>query len=40
MKDIVTVVNFVRSQVLNHRESQNFLTDVEAEYSAVSSHTS
>jgi hypothetical protein len=31
MKDTITIVNFIRSQELIHREFQTFLKDMEAE---------
>jgi hypothetical protein len=36
---IVNIVNFIRSQELNHREFQTFLSEMEAEYDEVVYHT-
>ncbi|VVC33329.1 Hypothetical protein CINCED_3A007578 [Cinara cedri] len=35
MKDVVLIVNFIRSNGLNHRQFQNFLVEVNAEYGNV-----
>lgn len=39
MKDIIQIVNFIRSQGLNHREFQTFLNDMDAEYEDVVYYT-
>lgn len=35
MKDVIKVVNFIRSHALNHREFQQLLADVDAEYGDI-----
>jgi hypothetical protein len=35
MKDIVTILNFIRPRGLNHTEFQNFLKDMEKDYGDV-----
>ena len=32
MKKVVSTINFIKSRALNHRQFQQFLEDVEAEY--------
>jgi len=35
MKDVVKIVNFIRSRALNHREFKNFLSEIDAEQGDV-----
>jgi hypothetical protein len=39
MKLVVPVVNFIRSQGLNHRQFQSFLSEIYAEYGDILYHT-
>jgi hypothetical protein len=39
MKDVVSIINFIRSNGLNHRQFQNFLVEINADYGDVLYYT-